>query len=157
MTRTGWVEYIRIDVTEEQNTTNTSLGQIISAPVDTKFLIIGDSVSNLYGNGILNNKVKNEGSLLQILDFVLLEPYRFYATLSDGTLRDYVVDFKNIEVYVSDITKIPKFLVFGKSTSSIVFTESSITVDSIFIRNPNSLRVINVKTPFFGKIKINVT
>lgn len=151
------ISYIRIDVTEEQNTTNTSLGQIISAPVDTKFLIIGDSVSNLYGNGILNNKVKNEGSLLQILDFVLLEPYRFYATLSDGTLRDYVVDFKNIEVYVSDITKIPKFLVFGKSTSSIVFTESSITVDSIFIRNPNSLRVINVKTPFFGKIKINVT
>jgi hypothetical protein len=121
--------------------------------------VVGDSTGQVIpvvgGNVVLNNRVRvlSNTSIL-VLSFPLTGPYKFYVTLTDGTVYTYVVTFQTIDIFVPVLTK---FSVLSILTSgqTPTFAEPSVTVASGYVLNPSSLGQITMTTPFNAKITIN--
>ena len=153
-----------LGLVDKENTAKYYVFKITDSTIETTNVNIGDSLTisdissnlankiesmgNLQGTsvvvgvGVLENRVKNNGSGLIILsDVIPVSSYSFYITLTDGTYKAYTIDYHTAQIYVSDLKKIPFIQFLGASypPSQLKFQESSISISGAFVLNPNKL------------------
>lgn len=167
LNKTGSYTYIIVQTVDTTSSTLLAIGSVVQSPPGLTFQTIGtldgrnvttpgQTLANTVAislpvtvTGVLSNA-------LQVLSISLTTSFSFYATLSDGSIRFYTIRFLQQTITVSDLTQIPVRAFTGGAVGPVTFTQPGVTVVGNFVRNPASLRVLTMISPFYGQFAINL-
>jgi len=170
MDKNGTYTYIIVQTINPSSTTSrvVAVGSVIRPPTGLVYVTVGmlDGTQialpgQTLGGVVEITVVGTAGTnYLQVLAGLLTASFRFYATLSDGSVQFYVVKFVMQNVFVSDLTKIPVRAFLGATVAStvnpVVFGQVGVVVLGNFVMNPASLRVLTLVSPFYGHFTVSL-
>jgi hypothetical protein len=152
--------YIKIYNPSENGNTITplKLNDVIQAPSGVIFETAGllDGSKIITPPDSLEGKVQLTPQFLSVIAESLTSTFTFYTTLSNGIINIYTIKYENKEIFTSDLTRIPIRAIIGSTIGTLTFTDPSLSIEGNFIKNPNSLRIISVRTPIYGQFTINI-
>jgi hypothetical protein len=146
-------------------TTPAKIGDIFPVEAPLKYEVLGtpdglNVVIVVNGNQNLLGKVVLVNGNITIPQQTLTAPFLFYATLSDGSTRFFMIGFTAKTVFVQDIKRFPVRSLTGGAIGPITFQQSTqdptrqITVTGLYVENPQSLSPITMLTPVYGIFEI---
>jgi hypothetical protein len=135
-----------------------SVGSVVHPPSDLTFQTIGtlDGENIATPGQTLANMIHLVTTSFRVLPTSLTSSFSFYATLSDGSVNYYTLRFVKQQINVSNLKLIPLISFVGAAQGTVAFSQEGIIVVGNMVKNPNSLRVLTMTSPFYGQFTINL-
>jgi hypothetical protein len=165
MDKNGAYTYIIVQTIPYSSITEEILavGAVVKSPSGIPFQTAGtlDGKNVAFPGQTLANVVRissitDEGNALDILAASLTESFSFYTTLLDGSVRYYVLRFVKQSITVSDLTQIPIRSFIGGAQGTVTFLQSGVSTSGNLVKNPSSLRILTLTSPFYGQFSIDL-
>jgi hypothetical protein len=163
MNKDGTYTYVIVQTVPDATITEEILtvGSTVSSPSGLSFQTAGTldgknvaSAGQILANLVRISTVSSGENTLEILATSITESFSFYATLSDGSIRYYTLLFYERMITTTNITSIPIRSFTGGVQGTVRFLQSDVTVSERFVKNPSSLRLLTLTSPFYGQFTI---
>jgi hypothetical protein len=163
--KNGAKTYVIVQTTPQSTITEKiiAVGSVISSPSGLSFQTAGTldgkniaTIGQTLANVVKITTTLNGENTLEILAASLTESFPFYTTLSDGSIFYYTLRFITRTIATSDLTQIPVRSFTGGIQGNISFLQSDISISGNLVKNPSSLRVLTMTSPFYGQFTIEL-
>jgi len=148
--------YVTLDIITKLPVEQFVLGTPLLPPSGTKFVLLGNFNQQIVttDNTKLDGYVYLQNGIIIFDGTSLTDDYQFYATTDTGIVKYFIIKYFVRTLKVSNIKKIYVGSFLGGLEGNIIFNDTGITIKDGFVINPDSLRVLHMISPTFGRFTL---